>query len=112
MSVLQNKKLKNLTKSERLFFMSEYNANKKSSSLGVLAAFFGGFGAHHFYLKNYILGITYLLFCLTYIPAVISFFEIFLMPSRVRKYNLDLFNNIYQNLEDLRFSDTNIDIAS
>ena len=112
MSVLQNKKLKNLTESEKLLAMIEYDVNKKSSVLGVLAALFGAFGTHHFYLKNYILGIIYLLFCLTGVPAVISFFEMFLMPSRVRKYNLDLFNNICQNLEDLRFSDTNIDIAS
>lgn len=42
---------------------------------GVLALFLGGFGAHKFYLGQTGLGILYLCFCWTYIPALVSFVE-------------------------------------
>ncbi|MEI6541489.1 MAG: NINE protein [Planctomycetota bacterium] len=35
----------------------------------------GGIGAHHFYLGRPILGVIYLLFCWTFIPALIAFIE-------------------------------------
>lgn len=38
--------------------------------------FLGGFGAHKFYAGNTGLGILYLLFCWTYIPAIISIIEL------------------------------------
>ena len=41
----------------------------------VLALFLGGFGAHKFYLGSPGLGIVYLLFCWTFIPAIIAFIE-------------------------------------
>ena len=40
-----------------------------------LAFFFGTFGAHKFYLNKNGQGFLYLIFCWTYIPAIISFFE-------------------------------------
>jgi TM2 domain-containing membrane protein YozV len=40
----------------------------------LLAFFLGGFGIHKFYLNNPI-GILYILFCWTLIPAIIAFFE-------------------------------------
>lgn len=42
---------------------------------GVLALFLGGLGAHKFYLGKTGLGILYLCFCWTYIPALVSFVE-------------------------------------
>lgn len=50
---------------------------------GMLALFLGGLGIHHFYLGNTLLGILYLLFCWTFIPALVSFVEgiIFLCTS-------------------------------
>lgn len=41
----------------------------------VLAFFLGGLGIHRFYLKQYLLGIIYLLFCWTLIPAIIALIE-------------------------------------
>jgi len=41
----------------------------------LLALFLGGLGAHHFYLGRPILGVLYLLFCWTFIPAIIAFIE-------------------------------------
>ena len=35
----------------------------------------GGLGLHKFYLNSPGLGVIYLLFCWTFIPAIIGFFE-------------------------------------
>lgn len=40
----------------------------------LLAFFLGGFGVHKFYLGKWT-GVWYLLFCWTYIPAIIAFIE-------------------------------------
>ena len=47
---------------------------KNRMAAALLAFFLGGFGIHKFYLNNPI-GILYLLFCWTIIPAIIAFFE-------------------------------------
>jgi TM2 domain-containing membrane protein YozV len=49
--------------------------HKSKTTAGLLALFLGGFGAHHFYLGNIGLGILYLLFFWTFIPAIVAFFE-------------------------------------
>ncbi len=48
---------------------------KSRITAGLLALFLGGLGAHHFYLGQTGLGILYLLFFWTFIPAFIAFFE-------------------------------------
>jgi TM2 domain-containing membrane protein YozV len=58
---------------------------------GLLAIFLGGFGIHKFYLGKIGQGILYLIFCWTFIPAVVGFFEgiVYLATSDVnfqRKY--------------------------
>lgn len=58
--------------------------DKKSRTVAaILALLVGGLGAHHFYLNNIALGIVYVVFCFTLIPALISFIEaiIFLTMS-------------------------------
>lgn len=48
----------------------------KSRIVAALLAFFlGGLGAHKFYLNKNGKGFLYLIFCWTYIPAIIAFFE-------------------------------------
>ncbi len=42
---------------------------------GVLGVFLGAFGIHKFYLGKTGAGILYLLFCWTYIPAIVGFIE-------------------------------------
>ncbi|MDZ8049888.1 MAG: NINE protein [Aulosira sp. ZfuVER01] len=52
----------------------------KSKNTAVLLCFFcGGLGIHKFYLGENVAGILYLLFCWTFIPAVIAFVEFFLL---------------------------------
>lgn len=48
---------------------------KSKTTAGVLAILIGGIGAHKFYLGKTGMGILYLIFCWTYIPAVIGFIE-------------------------------------
>ncbi len=42
---------------------------------GVLALLLGGFGIHKFYMGKTGMGILYLLFCWTFIPALVSLIE-------------------------------------
>lgn len=48
---------------------------KSKTTAGLLAFFLGGIGAHQFYIGNSFLGIMYILFCWTFIPGIIAFFE-------------------------------------
>lgn len=40
-----------------------------------LAFFLGGIGVHRFYLKQWLLGIVYLLFCWTFIPTILGLLD-------------------------------------
>lgn len=48
---------------------------KSKGTAAVLALLLGGFGVHKFYLDQAGQGVIYLLFCWTFIPAFIAFFE-------------------------------------
>lgn len=56
---------------------------KSKTTAAVLALFAGGLGVHKFYLDRPGQGVLYLLFCWTFIPAFVAFFEAvgFLMMS-------------------------------
>ncbi len=69
-------------------FYQQYNAARRDEVVGILLALFlGDFGVHHFYLRRTGLGILYLCFCWTGIPALLGFIECFFMPGRVREFN-------------------------
>jgi TM2 domain-containing membrane protein YozV len=64
---------------------------KSKTSAALLALFFGGIGIHKFYLGRGGMGVLYLLFFWTFIPAIIAFIEaliLFGMPEAefARKY--------------------------
>ncbi|MGE6960528.1 TerB N-terminal domain-containing protein [Bacillus thuringiensis] len=62
----------------------------KSKSVGYMLAFFlGGLGAHAFYYKKYIRGTLYLLFCWTYIPVCLGWFDMFF----IKKWHKQLEDN-------------------
>lgn len=48
---------------------------KSKIAAGILALLFGGIGIHKFYLGKVGMGVIYLLFCWTGIPAIIGFIE-------------------------------------
>ncbi|MGG7439901.1 TM2 domain-containing protein [Chryseobacterium arthrosphaerae] len=54
---------------------------KSKSTAALLAFFLGGLGIHRFYLGQNIMGILYLVFCWTFIPALIAFFDFFVFIS-------------------------------
>jgi TM2 domain-containing membrane protein YozV len=66
---------------------------KKTSTAIVFALFLGGFGAHHFYLRKYMIGTLYLLFFWTYIPIFIGWIEIFFLSKRVQRFNQSLYES-------------------
>jgi TM2 domain-containing membrane protein YozV len=51
------------------------SGGKSKSSAGILALLLGGFGVHKFYLGQTGLGVVYLLFFWTLIPALVAFVE-------------------------------------
>lgn len=50
-------------------------AVKSKVTAGILGILLGGFGIHKFYLGKVGQGILYILFCWTYIPAIVGFIE-------------------------------------
>lgn len=50
-------------------------STKSKTTAGILAILLGGLGVHKFYLGRIGLGILYLVFCWTYIPALIGLVE-------------------------------------
>lgn len=54
-------------------------STKSKTTAALLAFFLGGLGAHKFYLGQTIAGILYLVFCWTFIPALIAFIEFILL---------------------------------
>ena len=94
---------KELSNTERLQFQGEYNVRRKSIPTSiVLSALLGGLGAHRFYLGEIGLGITYAVFCWTFIPAFLALIECFLLPDRVRKYNYRTAESIANSIKMLR----------
>ena len=95
--------LKDLTDQERLMFQNEYLAVQKSGTTAVLLALFlGGVGAHHFYMGKVGLGVLYLVFFWTLIPAAVALVECFLLGKRVRIHNSDHAQQIVTKLKALR----------
>lgn len=50
---------------------------KNKAIATILAFFLGGLGIHKFYLGKSFQGIMYMLFCWTFIPSILAFFEFF-----------------------------------
>jgi TM2 domain-containing membrane protein YozV len=79
-----------MTPHQRAWFYAEYEQARRDEVVGVLLALFlGSFGIHHFYLRRNGMGVLYLIFSWTGIPAILGFVEAFFMPGRVRRYNAE-----------------------
>jgi TM2 domain-containing membrane protein YozV len=83
--------MQSMSNNERLLFASEMNSARKSRTTALVLTFFlGGLGAHRFYLGQTGLGVLYALFCWTFVPAIVAFVELFLIMSRVDRFNENL----------------------
>ena len=95
--------MKELSHQERILFQSEYTSNKKSVTNGVLLALFlGGLGIHKFWLNEVRLGILYLVFFWTFVPALVAILDACLMGNSVKNYNLKVANAAYQKIIIMR----------
>jgi len=82
------KLINQLPQDKQMMFMMQLNSVKKNPTTAViLALLLGGLGVHKFYLNNAGLGVVYLLFSWTYIPAIIAFIEAFMIATKVAEYN-------------------------
>ncbi|WP_346937769.1 TM2 domain-containing protein [uncultured Clostridium sp.] len=63
-------------------------SSKSKTTAGILAILLGGLGVHKFYLGKIGMGILYIVFCWTYIPAIIGIIEgiIYLTSSEEKFY--------------------------
>jgi TM2 domain-containing membrane protein YozV len=86
--MMVNQMMQSIPQDKQMLYMMQYNNVKKNSTTAVLLALFlGGLGIHKFYLSQTGMGIVYLLFSWTTIPAVVAFFEAFVISGQVGKYN-------------------------
>jgi len=77
-----------LNDEEKKLFEAQFSAVKKdTTSFVLLALCLGGIGMHHFYLGKITRGVFYLLFCWTFIPALLGIIEVFHASSDVADYN-------------------------
>jgi TM2 domain-containing membrane protein YozV len=82
--------LPQMTDEQRATFNVYYPSTQRDELVGVLlAVLLGSFGAHHFYLRRTGLGVLYLVFFWTGIPAILGIIEAFFMPERVRRFNAE-----------------------
>jgi TM2 domain-containing membrane protein YozV len=72
---------------QALFHAQMAHRRKDPTTATLLAIFLGGLGIHHFYMGNLIAGVLYLIFCWTFIPAIVALLEAFGMAGRVHAYN-------------------------
>jgi TM2 domain-containing membrane protein YozV len=68
---------------------------KDKTTAGILALLLGGLGIHKFYLGKGLQGLLYLIFCWTFIPAIVALIEgiMYLTMSQAefdRKYNFGM----------------------
>lgn len=75
---------------------------KSKTTAGFLALFLGGLGIHHFYLNRPWLGITYLLFCWTFIPAIVALIEAILYFSETQNAFDNKHNRKYLQVQNAK----------
>lgn len=79
---------RDLDPSERLIFQTQMASRRKSPTTALmLCLFLGGLGAHKFYMGKILTGVLFIVFVWTFIPLIISVFNLFTIRGAVRRYN-------------------------
>ncbi len=95
--------MQDLTEHECVLFLTELNGKQKNGTVAVLLALLlGGVGGHRFYMGQTGLGILYICFSWTLVPACVALAECFFMSRRVRVHNRAMASNIALRLTGLR----------
>ena len=80
--------LASLPADQRPLFAGQFARVAKSRSTAtLLTLLLGGVGAHRFYLDQPGLGVLYLAFCWSFIPAIVALFELVVIGQRVDEFN-------------------------
>lgn len=89
-----------LPEDRRRRFHHIYMSRRKDVTPAVLfALFLGGVGAHHFYLGHTLLGVVFILFFWTFVPAIIALIEAIFMSATVRGKNEQIAQNVLSEIE-------------
>ncbi len=76
------------------------NAKKELGIALVLVFFMGSFGVHKIYLGRKKAAILFMIFAMTTIPAIISFFDAMKMPKTISEYNLNVMTTLYNQFNN------------
>ncbi|GHG31750.1 TM2 domain-containing protein [Deinococcus indicus] len=68
-------------------FMSQ---KKDKTTYLILALLLGGLGVHQFYVGNTTAGVLYLLFCWTFIPAILALIDAIAHQKKVESANMEI----------------------
>lgn len=94
--------IKDLAPDQRLLFMNQMNAARKSKGTALLLTLLlGGIGGHHFYLGNNIIGLLYALTVWTFVPMVLAFLELFFISGRVEAHNENKAREIVKKIKTM-----------
>ena len=94
-------------------FYARYNTERKDKTVGILLCLFtGGLGGHEFYLGNIGVGVIYLVFCWTFIPAIIAFIQLFTIQPRIIKMNDEIAQKILAGVRDARPAPTTAETST
>lgn len=101
-----------LTTEQKLYFQQEYDKQSRNPSTAlILTLLLGGVGGHRFYLRQWGLGVAYLLFAWTGIPVCIALIECFMIRKRTEKYNEQIAQQVLDKM-DVIFSKPGIAAAA
>lgn len=74
------------------------NTKKELGTALTLAVLFGSMGGHKIYLGQAKSAILYFIFCWSFIPAILRWFDVVRMPKIISAYNLSIVESLYAQI--------------
>jgi len=92
-------RLARLTAEQQVAFYQQFEDNRMSDVAALwLCLFAGAFGIHKFYMKEYIVGVLYVLFFWTGIPFILSLIDLFRIKGQISRINSNYANLIINQI--------------